>query len=68
MNEQQFFDRLNEKTAANHRKHQAENKAILRHAKHHTAAVRRRNRLIALNMSLVGAMGMALGVLIMYIV
>ena len=59
MNEQQFFDQLNEKTAANHRKYQAEKARVQRLA----TAVRRRNRLIALDLCLAAVALMALGVL-----
>lgn len=66
MNEQKWFTcaEFNEKTAANHRKHQAEKAAILRHAQRHTAAIRRQNRLIVLDLSLAATALTALGVLI----
>ena len=65
MNEQKWFTcaEFNEKTAANHRKHQAEKAAILRHAQRHAAAIRRQNRLIALDLSLAATALTALGVL-----
>ena len=58
------YKEFNAKTAANHRKHEAEAKAFLNHCQRHTAAIRRQNRLIALDLSLAAVATMALGVLI----
>ena len=68
MNEQQWFDLLNEKVDANRRKHEArriarQNKARRRR----TAAIRQHNKLVALDLTLSGVLGMALGVLVCFI-
>lgn len=66
MNEQKWFTcaQFNEKTTANYRKHQEEKAAILRQGRRYAAAVRRQNRLIALDLSVADVALMALGVLI----
>lgn len=63
MNEQKWFDQLNAKAEANYRKRQARRAEI---KQRRTAAIRQHNKLIALNMTLAGVLGVAVGVLVCF--
>lgn len=69
MNEIEELNALNEKVEANRRKYEAQRIARQNKAhRHRTAAIRQRNRLIALDMTLVGILGIATGVLVYYLI
>ena len=58
------YKEFNAKTEANYRKHQAKNRMLLRLGDRMVRAKRRENRLIALDLSVIGICLLALGVLI----
>ena len=58
------YKEFNAKTEANYRKQQARNRMLLRQGEQTVRAKRRENRLIALDLSVIGICLLALGVLI----